>query len=265
MTTPLLLFANNAQTTLAGPLSSSTTTIQVQAGAGALFPIITGGLGQWFMMTIVDAATGTINEIVKCTAHASGSDLFTVTRAQEGTSGQVWNANDIIGNWLTAGSMAYVESTAGVPGPTGPTGPQGNTGATGPQGPAGPAGPTGATGATGQAGQQGPKGPAGSTGGAGSQGPTGPQGPQGPGGPQGPAGPTGPQGPQGIMSYYGAPGSVYGVLSSIPYKISNGTQDYVHQTMQGFGGFWQIIATTTWTTNPNAPGIESMAWYQRVN
>ena len=225
MATPLLLFSNNAQTTLAGPITNSATTIQVQAGAGALFP--SPSPGQWFMMTIVDAATGTINEIIKCTGKVS-SDQFTVVRAQENTSAQAeaWNANDIIGNWLTAGSMEYVESTAGVPGPTGPTGATGSQGPAGPQGLSGPQGPSGPAGQTGAPGQQGPQGSAGPQGGTGSQGPQGPQGPGGPQGPQGPGGPQGPQGPQGIMSYYGAPGTIYTVLWYVGYKYSRRTIDY---------------------------------------
>jgi hypothetical protein len=67
------------------------------------------------------------------------------------------------------------------------------------------------------------------------------------------------------MSSYGAPGTVYTVLSTIGTKVSNGSQDYVHQTMQGYGGFWQVFSTSVFTINPNGIGAESQTYYQRIN
>ena len=57
-----LLFANNATSTLAGPLSTGSTTVLLAVGTGSLFP--NPGAGQDFVMTLTDAATGLINEIV---------------------------------------------------------------------------------------------------------------------------------------------------------------------------------------------------------
>ena len=97
-----LLFANNAQSTLAGNLSTSSTTLQVQSGAGALFP--NPGANQAFTVSLIDAATGSITEILSCTARSG--DSMTVVRAQEGTSAQNWSAGDYVVQNVTAGQMA---------------------------------------------------------------------------------------------------------------------------------------------------------------
>ena len=97
-----LLFANNANTTLAGAITNTAVTLNVQAGAGALFP--NPGSGQYFVATMLDAATRTIREIVWVTARSG--DTFTVVRAQEGTTAENWLAGDFIANQLTAGQMA---------------------------------------------------------------------------------------------------------------------------------------------------------------
>jgi hypothetical protein len=95
-----LLFSNNAGSTLAGPISNVSLTLQVQAGAGALFA--NPGANQYFLASLTDAATGLLNEIVQVTSRAS--DVFTIVRAQEGTTALSWLANDIVANRWTAGS-----------------------------------------------------------------------------------------------------------------------------------------------------------------
>jgi len=107
-----LLFANNANSTLAGALTNTTTTINLQAGTGVLFPNPTGG--QAFKLTLLDAATKTLTEIVLCTARST--DTLTVVRAQEGTTGLAWNAGDLIANDLTAGTMQALAQTATISG-----------------------------------------------------------------------------------------------------------------------------------------------------
>jgi hypothetical protein len=97
-----LLFANNAQTTLAGPIASGALSVNVAAGTGSEFPAPTAG--QYFVLTLTDAATGLIHEIVWVTARSG--DTLTVQRAQEGTSARSWLAGDVAGNWWTAGSAA---------------------------------------------------------------------------------------------------------------------------------------------------------------
>ena len=97
----ILLFANNAKSTLAAPLSSVSTTAVLASGTGSLFPSPTTGQG--FKMTFVDNATGLLNEIVLVTARSG--DTLTIVRAQEGTIAQSWLANDLAGMYFTAGSI----------------------------------------------------------------------------------------------------------------------------------------------------------------
>ena len=106
-----LLFANNATTTLAGPLSTTSTTCNVAAGSGALFP--QPGAGQYFKMTFIDAQTKTLREIVHVTA-VSG-DTFTITRGQESTTQLNWNAGDIAANLITAGTFATFAQLGNLP------------------------------------------------------------------------------------------------------------------------------------------------------
>lgn len=96
------LFANNAQSTLAGSISNTSLVCNVQAGGGALFP--NPGASQQFAVTFTDAATGLVREIVYCTSRSG--DTFTIVRAQEGTTALNWSANDLVANLWTAGQAA---------------------------------------------------------------------------------------------------------------------------------------------------------------
>ncbi len=76
---------NNAKSTITdNPLTSGATTLNVQSGDGAKFPVAP------FQATLytTDAALG---EIIKITAKST--DAFTIVRAQEGTSAQSWAQN----------------------------------------------------------------------------------------------------------------------------------------------------------------------------
>lgn len=84
----LMLFTNNAATTLASNITNVATSLTVAAGTGSLFPNPTAG--QYFYLTLANTA-GTV-EIVKCTARST--DTFTVTRGQDGTSAVSWVAGD---------------------------------------------------------------------------------------------------------------------------------------------------------------------------
>lgn len=97
-----LLFANNAQTTLAGSIGPSTTTLNVQAGGGALFP--NPSPGQGFAASLTDAATGLLREVVLVTQRSG--DTMTVVRGQEGFTPISWSANDLFSQLNTAGDMA---------------------------------------------------------------------------------------------------------------------------------------------------------------
>lgn len=106
----LFVFANDASTTLAAPISNSATSIVLASGGGSLFP--NPSAGQQFELTLNDAATGLLTEIVYCTARSG--DVLTVVRAQEGTIAQSWLAGDLAANLVTAGQMAAMEQTAGL-------------------------------------------------------------------------------------------------------------------------------------------------------
>ena len=94
-------FSNNAQTTLAGAITNTALTVALSPGSGALFPALSAG--QTSNLTFVDAATGLINEIVKCTA-ISG-DTLTIVRAQDGTTAKSWLAGDFCALQVTAGDL----------------------------------------------------------------------------------------------------------------------------------------------------------------
>ena len=103
-----LLASNNASSVLAAGISASATTLTVNTGTGALFPAPVAS-ASYFKLTLVDAATGTLTEIVHVTA-VSG-DVFTVARGQEGTTARIWSANDIAANMFTSGTLAALLQT----------------------------------------------------------------------------------------------------------------------------------------------------------
>lgn len=100
-----ILAANNAQSVLAAGISSSATSLTVNTGTGALFPSPVSGTS-FFKLTLIDAATGNLTEIMHVTARSG--DVMTVDRAQEGTVARAWSANDIVANMMTAGTLAYI-------------------------------------------------------------------------------------------------------------------------------------------------------------
>lgn len=102
-----LLAANNAQTVLAAGISASATSLTVNSGTGSLFPAPSAGVS-FFKLTLIDAATGQLTEIVHVTARSG--DTMTIDRAQEGTTARAWSANDIAANMMTAGTLSYVLS-----------------------------------------------------------------------------------------------------------------------------------------------------------
>ena len=98
-----LIFANNAQTTLAGSISDTALMANLAAGTGVLFPTPTPSVS-YFVGTFTDAATGLLHEIVWVTA-LSG-DTITMVRGQEGTDALPWSANDLFAELWTAGQCA---------------------------------------------------------------------------------------------------------------------------------------------------------------
>ena len=95
-------FTNNAQTTLAAGITNVATSLTVATSSGALFPAITSP--DYTYVTIINANTPTVFEIVKVTARSG--DVFTITRAQEGTTAQAWATGDKVELRLTAFMLA---------------------------------------------------------------------------------------------------------------------------------------------------------------
>jgi len=79
---PVALVKNNAFSTLAASLGSTATALNVTVGTGVRFPSIAGGSGNFFFLTLIDTSNNI--EVVKVTATAT--DVFTVVRAQDGTT-----------------------------------------------------------------------------------------------------------------------------------------------------------------------------------
>lgn len=94
----ILLFANNAESSIAAPISAAATSVQLYAGDGAMFPVPVVGQ-QFFKLTFVDAATGLLNEIVNVTQRVG--DVLTIVRGQEGTTARAWSAGDSATNMVT--------------------------------------------------------------------------------------------------------------------------------------------------------------------
>lgn len=93
------LFTNNAISTLAAGIGSGDTSLSVQAGDGALFP--NPGGNDSFRCTLADASNNI--EIVDVTGRAG--DVFTITRAQEGTTANAYLSGDAVELRLTAENL----------------------------------------------------------------------------------------------------------------------------------------------------------------
>lgn len=109
-------FANAARAYLASGIINTDTTITVTTGGGALFPEV---VAPDFARAVLQDANGI--EIVLITAHTAGSDSFTVTRAQEGTTARTFASGSVFGIRITSadieaalagGGIAYAVKTA---------------------------------------------------------------------------------------------------------------------------------------------------------
>ena len=100
MTITQYVVADNVSTTLATAASSTATTFTLASAAN----LPTLSAGQAMPLTMNDAATGLIYEVVYVTA-ISGVTL-TVVRAQEGTGAQNWNIGDYAFCAPTSGTVA---------------------------------------------------------------------------------------------------------------------------------------------------------------
>ena len=100
-------FTNFAATTLASGINSVVTSLTVATGTGALFPTLAGA--QYFYCVLADAATGVTREVIKVTARST--DTFTITRAQDGTTGQTYITGDKVELRLTSAGIATLATT----------------------------------------------------------------------------------------------------------------------------------------------------------
>lgn len=100
------LYSNNAQSTLSASSTSTDTTLFIQPGHGARFPVISGA--DFFYVTL-ENAVGNI-EICRVTAHSSNSTSMTVQRAQQGTTALAWASGDLIELRATAAELTGFET-----------------------------------------------------------------------------------------------------------------------------------------------------------
>lgn len=103
------LFTNQAATTLMiGMDNSSQTTIVVQPTDVSLFPVLTPGSGNYFVITLVNQNNSALYEIVRVTA--TNGNVWTIVRGQEGTTQQVFNQGDYAQLRLTAAQIQYFQT-----------------------------------------------------------------------------------------------------------------------------------------------------------
>jgi hypothetical protein len=106
------LFANNASSVLASPLTSGATSLTVGAGQGARFPTPSGG--DYFLLTLFQMSGNveTNYEIVKVTARAT--DVLTIVRAQDGTTAKAYNAADPVSMRVSAAALQAMQNAANI-------------------------------------------------------------------------------------------------------------------------------------------------------
>ena len=101
------LFTNNARSLLTAGITSTATSITIEAGKADLFPVANVGTGtlpstnNWFKAVLQDSS-GNI-EIVYVRTRASGSGVFSnVLRGQEGTTARAFTSGAVVGLRITA-------------------------------------------------------------------------------------------------------------------------------------------------------------------
>lgn len=97
-----LKLSNNAVGVLAAALDPESTTLALQPGQGAAFPVLSAG--DWCPGTLVHS-TGTV-EVVRVTARSN--DSFTIERAQEGTAPQQFTPGSRFEHRITAGALMSI-------------------------------------------------------------------------------------------------------------------------------------------------------------
>lgn len=103
----IILFADNASSTLASAIAAADTTLSVSPGAGALFS--NPGANQYALVTLEDVS-GNI-EIVKVTSRTI--DSMVIVRAQEGTTALAFASGTRVEQRITAGILGILLQKAG--------------------------------------------------------------------------------------------------------------------------------------------------------
>lgn len=102
-----LKLTNNSVSRLAAGIAAGDVSLSVTPGDGAKFPSL--GAGDYFPCTLVRASDGAV-EIVKVSARST--DVFTIARAQEGTTALAFVSGDRVELRMTAGSALDIPSAA---------------------------------------------------------------------------------------------------------------------------------------------------------
>lgn len=109
-------FTNNAASTLAANIGGAALSLTVATGEGALFPTLTGG--QFFLATLCKVSSGIEYQFEVVQVTARSGDIFTIVRAQEGTTAQAYVTGDRVSLRMTAGFAGSValdaDLTAGL-------------------------------------------------------------------------------------------------------------------------------------------------------
>jgi hypothetical protein len=90
------IYSNQGGSTLSADITSNQTTLNVVDANS--FPTI--GAGETFLIVLENTAR-TVFEVCECTAINKGTGQLTITRAQEGTTGQIFVTGDYVENRLT--------------------------------------------------------------------------------------------------------------------------------------------------------------------
>ena len=102
MTALIELYANDAFSTLANSIDSTSGTINLAPGTGSRFPIPV--FGSSYFRLVITSQTSPNSTIEIVTVIARVNDALTVTRGQDGTTAQSWNVGDLVTNQATAGT-----------------------------------------------------------------------------------------------------------------------------------------------------------------
>ena len=97
---PQFIFGNFINTTLSAAATSTDTSLSVTSATN--FPTLE--TGQQIPVTLINAATQTVYEIIYVTA-ISGTTI-TVLRGQEGTVAQAWSIGDLVKGCITAATVS---------------------------------------------------------------------------------------------------------------------------------------------------------------